>query len=217
MLRDAPPGVEREPSLVGRKCADPITIVAVTASAWLVSSNPFSKKFLEVLGEQSARTAIEFLSWLKHKVIAEIAKLQRECLFVLEIPEDGYTVEFVVASKEAAVLISAIDSVQSAVLSSMALSAKLKHTGLEKLVYEYDLSAKQWVPIYATTRLAGVIANRPSLMALDRINGLSLGVKQRKDHSSCGFLNGCAPPTSPVPQMSRCRSTARTRRDAGEA
>ena len=178
MLRDAPSIVERDASLVGRKSADPMPIVAVIASAWLLTSNPFSKKVLEVLGEQSARTAIEFASWIKNKVISEIAKLQRECLFVLQIPNDSCTVEFVVPSNNTAILIAAIDSVQPAVISSMALAAKLSHTDLEKLVYEYDLAAKQWIPIYAATRLAGVISNRPALMALDRISGLSVGGKQ---------------------------------------
>jgi hypothetical protein len=54
LLRDAPDIVNPKPKRSLRKEIDPIRIFTVLASIWLLASNPFSKKFLERYGEETA-------------------------------------------------------------------------------------------------------------------------------------------------------------------
>ena len=75
LLQERPPEVAPQPALVGRKAADPLTILALSTSLWVLTSNPFTKKFSERLGERAADTAIELSSWLKDRVVAAFSGL----------------------------------------------------------------------------------------------------------------------------------------------
>jgi len=176
MLEGAPDIVTSEAGQVRRKAAEPPPILTLVVSAWLLTRNPFSKKFLEKLGEQSAQSVIDYFSWLKNKLARQIAKLNRKTLIVWDMPYNGCRVEFVIASSELAVLLDAIDSLPSAGNSAVAVVKQMEALGIEKLVYEYDVSVKKWLPLHAATRLAGVVSDRPYLIALDQFRGFSIGV-----------------------------------------
>lgn len=169
MLQCAPEFVDRNPMLVGRKSADPIAILTVLASVWLLVSNPFSKKFLERLGEKSADAAIAFLSWLKNEVLATFARIDsNNPLFELQMPYKGCVVEFFVASREPEILVKATHSVHEAAQHSLNLVDRLEHLGVQKLVYAYDPATQRWLPLYAATRMGGVISDRRALIVLDQ-------------------------------------------------
>jgi hypothetical protein len=167
MLEQAPEFVARDAAEQARKSAEPIPILTVFASIWLLMSNPFSKKFLERFGERSADEAIAFLSWLKDRVFT---KLNRKTLFVLETRYEGCKVEFVISSTNPAILIEATQCVHDAAQSAIVLVDKLKHRGIQKLIYEYHLPTKKWLPLSAATREVGVISNRAALIALDQLD-----------------------------------------------
>jgi hypothetical protein len=170
MLQQAPEFVARDAVLRLRKSAEPIPILTVLASVWLLTSNPFSKKFLERFGEKSGDAAISFLSWLKDRVFTKLAQLNRKTLFVLETAYKGCRVEFVTSSTDPAILIEATRCVHDAAQSAVVLVDKLEHLGIQQLVYEYHLPTKQWLPLHAATRRGGVISNRAALIALDQLD-----------------------------------------------
>jgi len=117
-------------------------ILTVLVSVWLLTSNPFSKKFLERFGEKSADAAIAFLSWLKDWVFTRVAQLNPKTLFVLEAAYKGCKVEFVTSSTDPATLIEATQRVHDAAQSAIALVDKLEHLGIQKLIYEYHQPTK---------------------------------------------------------------------------
>jgi cation transport regulator ChaC len=168
MLEQAPEFVARDAALQGRKSAEPTPILTVLASVWLLISNPFSKKFLERFGEKSGDAAIAFLSWLKDRVFTKVAQLNPKTLFVLETAYKGCRVEFVTSSTDPAILIEATQCVHGAAQSAVALVDKLEHLGVQKLIYEYHLPTRKWLPLHAATRGRGVISDRPALIALDQ-------------------------------------------------
>ena len=169
MLEQAPEFVAHDATLQGRKSAEPIPILTVFASVWLLMNNPFSRKFLERVGDKSGDAAIAFLSWLKDRVFTKLAHLNSKTLFVLETPYKGCTIEFVVASTEPATLIAATQCVHDAVKSATALVDKLEYLGVQELIYEYHQPTKTWLPLHAATRGGGVISNRTALIALDQL------------------------------------------------
>lgn len=168
MLEQAPEFVARDAVLQGRKSAEPIPILTVLVSVWLLVSNPFSKKFLERFGEKSAEAAISFLSWLKDQVFTKVAHLNPKTLFVLETAYKGCRVEFVTSSTEPAILIEATQCVHDAAQSATALVDKLEHLGIERLIYEYHLPTRKWLPLHAATRVRGAISDRAAMIVLDQ-------------------------------------------------
>jgi hypothetical protein len=51
----------------------------------------------------------------------------------------------------------------------------LEHLRVIKLVYEFDLETQDWFPLHAATKYGGVISDRPYLIAIDELAGLSVG------------------------------------------
>ena len=176
MLEQAPEFVARDAALQARKSAEPTPILTVLASLWLLTSNPFSKKFLERLGDESAVAAVAFFSWLKDRVFTKVAQLNPKTLFVLETAYKGCRVEFVTSSTDPAILIEATQSVHNAAQSAIVLVDKLEHLGIQKLIYEFHLPTKKWLPLHAATRGGGVISNRAALIVLDQLYQASLSV-----------------------------------------
>jgi hypothetical protein len=169
LLRDAPPQVARKPTLVGRKAADPLTILAITTSVWVLLSNPFTKKFSERLGERAADSTAELSLWLKDRVIAAFSRLEKEALFEFECIENGCRVEFVVPSRDRLVVQKSVDSVHEAAINALALLTALSRFGPEKLVFRFDPKTLQWWPLYAATRARGVIKDERVLIAAERL------------------------------------------------
>lgn len=169
LLRDAPPQVARQATLVGRKAADPLTILAITTSVWVLLGNPFTKKFSERLGERAADSTADLSSWLKERVIAAFSRLEKEALFEFECVESGCRVEFVVPSRDRLVVEKSVDSVHEAAGNAHALLTALHQFGPEKLVYRFDPKTLRWWPLYAATRARGVIKDERVLIAAERL------------------------------------------------
>lgn len=148
----------------------------IATSLWLLTSNPFSKAFLTRFGERAADQVIDFLGWIKEKVVYTIEQHTNErVLFKFTTPYKGCQAKFVIASKDAELLIRATDSVNEAARSAIALIDRIEHLEPNKLVYEFDLTIKQWLPRHAATKKAGVISDRPALIAVDKYKGFSIG------------------------------------------
>ena len=169
LLRDAPPEVAREPALEARKSADPLTILAITASLGVLVNNPFSKKFAERLGERAADSTAALSSWLNERVVAAFSRLEKEALFEFRCQESGCRVEFVVPSKDRLVVQKSAETVDEAAKSARALLNALSRFGPEKLVYRYDPKTLQWWPLYAATRTRGIIKDARMLIAAERV------------------------------------------------
>lgn len=175
ILDGCPTIVDKKPEITFRKAADPITIIKVVSAVWLLTSNPFSKKFLERFGEKTADEVIKFFEWLRKKVIMQVSKLKnKKVLFEFDVPHKGCRIEFVIASKEINKLNKAVDTVNSAVKRAIKLVDRIQHLEIETLVYEFDLNNEQWYPLHAATRKKGVISERPVLVALERYKGMSI-------------------------------------------
>lgn len=176
LLRDAPDIVNPKPKRSLRKEIDPIRIFTVLASIWLLASNPFSKKFLERYGEETANASIAFFKWLSRRVFGRIQDLgNRRVLFEFLSAYKNCQVEFVVASTDTVILCEASNSIHAAAQSAVRLIDYLEHTSIQKLVYEFDVATHKWLPLHATTKELGVIADRPYLVAIDQMRGLSVG------------------------------------------
>ena len=146
-------------------------------------SNPFSQAFLSKFGEEAAKQVIEFLVWIKGKVVQAVQRHRsKRVLLEFVVENRGCKVEFVIDSKEPEILLPAIDSLQSAGRSALALVDRLAELEPDKLVYEFDRKTGQWLPLHAATRKRGVIVDRPVLIALDRYRSFSIGgsVTQRR-------------------------------------
>lgn len=175
ILENKPELLEDDPDVYFRKAADPISIFTIISTVWLITANPFSKKFLERCGERAADEVIEYLGWIKNQVITKVSQVSKErILFEFEVPYKGCRVEFVIDSKETDKLIKAVDSVNIAAKASVKLIDQLEKYEIESLVYEFDLGSEVWVPRHAATRKIGVISDKPTLIAIDRYNGFSI-------------------------------------------
>jgi hypothetical protein len=183
LLRDAPPQVARQPALVGRKAADPLTILAISTSIWVLLSNPFMKKFSERLGERAADSAVDLATWLKDRVIATFSGLEKEALFEFECIENGCRVEFVVPSRDPLIVQKSVDTVHKAAISAHSLLTALGPFGPEKLVYRFDPKTLEWWPLYAATRARGVIKDERVLIAADRLSSGDESDQSRKSSS----------------------------------
>jgi len=176
LLQNAPGIVNPKTVRSLRKEADPIRIFTVLASIWLLASNPLSKKFLERYGEEAANASIAFFSWLSRSVFGKLRELgDRRVLFEFLANYKGCQVEFVVSSTDTAILCEASNSVHAAAQSAVKCIDYLEHAGLQKLVYEFDIKTSKWLPLHAVTKKFGVISDRPYLIAIDQMHGLSVG------------------------------------------
>jgi hypothetical protein len=168
-----------------RKALDPLSIVTVSVSIWVLSQTPFLKKYQERLGEKAADATLSFLEWLKtHVAIPIFRKAQRRTLLELAAEHHGCLVQFLIDSTDCADVTAALDGVERAAGNAISLLQHLKHLRPQKLVYLYDASARQWFPLHAATRELGVITDRPTLIALEKYRGFSLGGASGKDSTA---------------------------------
>lgn len=176
LLKDAPDIVNPKTARSLRKEADPITVLTIVASIWLLTSNPFSKKFLERYGEEAANGSIAFFTWLSKKVFRKLRELHGErVLFEFLTNYKGCHVEFVTSSKDTVVLCEASEAIHTAAQSAVRLIDYLEYASVQKLVYQFDENTHKWLPLHAATRKHGVISDRPFLVAIDQMKGLSVG------------------------------------------
>lgn len=175
LLKEHPRLLDSVPDHRVRKAADPLTIIEVVASIWLLTSNPFSQAFLKKFGEKAAEEVLEFFGWLKQKVIHTVEyHANKQVLFEFSTSYKGCWVEFVTTTKDRELLIEATDSVNEAALSAVALIDRIEYLEPNKLVYEFDNKTRRWFPLHAATKRAGVITDRPVLVALDRYKAFSI-------------------------------------------
>jgi hypothetical protein len=178
VLESSPDFVAKQPLRSLRKTADPnpLTIISLVVSIGLLLYNPFSKKFLERYGERAADGSIAFFRWLSTKVFAALNELrQKRVLFELVSEYKGCRVQFVTNSNDTAILCDASNSISRAASSAIALIEGAEHLQLQRLIYEFDLKTRKWLPLHATSKKVGVISNRPYLIAIDQMHGLSVG------------------------------------------
>lgn len=178
MLESSPDFVAKQPLRSLRKTADPdpLTIISLIVSIGILLYNPFSKKFLERYGERAADGSIAFFSWLSAKVFAALNDLkQKRVLFELVSEYKGCRVQFVTNSNDTAILCEASNSISRAASSAVALIDGAKHLEFQRLIYEFDLKTRKWLPLHATSKKVGVISDRPYLIAIDQMKGLSVG------------------------------------------
>ncbi|QOY91284.1 hypothetical protein [Paludibaculum fermentans] len=170
LLQERPVEVAARPGVARRKSADSIAILALSTSLWLLASSPFAKKVSERLGDHAADTAFALSSWLRDKVFGAFSRLEKEALFEFECVEGGCRVELIVPSRDRVVLRTAAAKIDEAASSAHSLLIALRPFGPEKLVYRFDPTTLQWWPLYAATRLRGVIKDERVLIVADRLN-----------------------------------------------
>lgn len=178
ILRDAPSFVSREPVEEFRKSAELLRTVNFWVSIILLTSNPFTKKFLERWGDKAADASFEFFKWFGTAVLS-LRKLDR---LVIKTEYKGCAIQFVLAHDESPDVVShQINEIHQATDSACRLVEALEKLAPECVTFSYDLEAQTWFPLYAITRKAGIIADRPRLIAIDKLQGgLSLGGKRAR-------------------------------------
>ena len=176
LLQDSPDIVSKQPFRSLRKTADPFTIISLFVSLGLLLYNPFSKKFLERYGERAADGSIAFFRWLSLKVFARLSELRKKrVLFEFASDYKGCRIQFVVDSNDTAVLCAASNSISEAATSAVSLIDRAEHLQFQRLIYEFDLKTSRWLPLHAMSKKVGVISDRPYLIAIDQMHGLSVG------------------------------------------
>lgn len=178
-LDGAPDFVAAKPVNVFRKAADPLTVVSVFLSAWFLTSNPFSKKFLERHGEAAAELSLSLMRWLREAVCGLVTRLKpRRVLLELRCPFEGCSIDFVIDSKDPTVLSAALDQLAQARDPALSLAHSLRADLPRRIVYAWEANAGKWVPRYATTT-RGVITDQPYLMAIEWKGFSAAGVATR--------------------------------------
>jgi hypothetical protein len=179
VLDTAPSWVLRQPTQDFRKSGEPLRILVISASILLLSSSPFTKKFLERWGEKTADASFEFLKWLRKK----ISSLRVQDRLVIRTGYRGCEIEFVLpAEKNPVIVAEAVDALRSATDSACRLVEALAEFEPTRVTLGYDLPSKKWFPLHSTTLKAGIIADQPRLIAIERLHsgGLSLGGKREQ-------------------------------------
>ncbi len=173
--------VQGSPSLIDknlrqslRKELDPITIVTIFGAGILLK--PFASKLGEKLGEKAGEEVGLAYDWLKRKVFTTFKNLRGRA-FRLQFIYDykGAHVEFVVPSKDEGLVTDAVDNLGQAYIIAIKVIDQLEAAVPDKLVMEYDTEGRVWRPAHLATQKLGVIADRPTLGALDKMQGLSVG------------------------------------------
>jgi hypothetical protein len=137
---------------------------------------PFVSKLGEKLGDKAGAEMSAFYDWLKEHVFSTVKAIRSDRFrfeFVFEY--QGAIVFFEVPTKDEAVLLNAADHLEDAYAIAIGLLNKLAESGPDKLVLEFDLGKRIWRPCYLVTRTLGIISDKPTLGALGKIHGLSVG------------------------------------------
>jgi hypothetical protein len=175
LIANSPELVNKEPRRSIRKELEPITIITIVATAGILLK-PLLAKFGEKIGEKSAEEVSEFYDWLKTKVFKKIKEIENPRFrFEFFFEYESAYVKFVVPSKEELILCEAADNISEATELAIILIDKLQEFEPEKLIFEFNLETRKWNPSYLATKKIGIISDKPTLMALDKMQGLSVG------------------------------------------
>jgi hypothetical protein len=173
MLETAPASVGLGEGIHSRKGVISLAILQISASIWLLSRTPFGTKFQERLGEKAADASVAFLKWISETVSGKLRELTgKETRLVISFRYKDCTVEFVLTGKEGpAATTEAIAALENAANQSLLLVEALQPAIPIRLTYGYNVPAKRWFPIHATTRRQGIITDQPYLIAVENLQG----------------------------------------------
>jgi len=169
LLADAPDVISQKPIRSIRKAAEPIVILGFMASIPVLA---FLGSFGKRLGENAADAVA---SWIARAFARVAASVGRKALLVFYSEYRGCALQFVVDSRETAVLYEASRTVDAAARSAASLIGRLHDQDLVKLVYAFDLSTHRWLPLHAMSTKVGVVCDRPHLIAIEQGMGMSVG------------------------------------------
>lgn len=181
-----------------RKAADPITVLEVFVGAWLLLSNPFSKKVLERLGteagDEAAKSAAEFYAWLKGKLLASVSALSGERRrFVVTTKYRGVRVRYVV-STFAADAASAVDVLRNVGTTTFPVVDSLLPLGPMTVTFVFDPRTGEWVAKHATTSSRGVLCDAPAPFDPKEFKALSISFSEAGDISDDDDDDGALSP-----------------------
>lgn len=179
LIATSPRLVSKKPRRSIRKELDPISILTISVPAAILLKPllaKFGEKFGEKIGEKVATEVSTFYDWLKTKVFKKIKEIENPRFrFEFFFEYESAYVEFVVPSKEEAILCEAADKISEATELAIILIDKLQEFEPQKLIFEFNLETKNWNPSYLATKKVGIISDKPTIMALDKMHGLSVG------------------------------------------
>lgn len=174
-IAEAPPTIDRDVGTSFRKAADPHATVHLLVNLGFLLFNPFSKKFLERLGERAADGVIATWAWVTKSLWRRLQTLKkRRLLLVIETDYKNCRIEFALDNTDEETLARALQSLHLASGSAVALIDQIEHLKPEVLVYEFDTRDSVWKPLHAATRGAGVFASRSIPVDHKRYKGLSI-------------------------------------------
>ncbi|MBI2566065.1 MAG: hypothetical protein HYV63_03380 [Candidatus Schekmanbacteria bacterium] len=172
-LAHTPPELDIRAERHFRKALDPLTIVSLCASVSFflrgvsyVLKTPLAEECQRELGKQ-------LVKWLKEHVFPKLFQKKRT-LFEFVAEHNGCRVQLVTPAEKPGVLAEAADHAMDGIRSAVAMLDAFKHLEFKKLIYEWDENTKRWYPLHAATAKAGVISNRPQLIAMEQMKGFSL-------------------------------------------
>lgn len=139
-----------------------------------------AKKFGEKLVEHSAD---DIFKWVKSAVLKRLSDYQKEVnrttLFLFESYYKGCTIEFVISSFDDLVQVDSVEGIPEAMAASITLVNSFESQQPTRLVFEYDIERKKWIPLYIVTN-RGIYTNRPYLQLIPT-GGLSLSSRSDVD------------------------------------
>ena len=175
-IANAPEFVIKEIDYRFRKTSDPFTTITICIPIWLIIANPFSKKFLEVYAEEAAKKSLEIFKWIIDYIISKVNKIKNERVLIeYESPCRSCHYQFLIDTKNTSKIIKATELLYKAGNNSLYLYQNLQKYDVVKIVYKFDTMNEHWEPIYAVTKKLGIISDKPTLIALDKLPGLSIG------------------------------------------
>lgn len=186
LLDNAPEAVSRIPRRAFRKSAEiPTAILELIvplqylAGAYIALNNPFSTKALEVLGDSAGKKIIEFMAWLRTNVVDAVKQLRgKKKLLQIRFNLDGVWIQFVVAYTDSVSFVKAVDTLPDGFAAAQRLVERMKSLDPHRITFEYDSNLNRWLPLHATTRKRGVICDRPIIIMLSELKGMSIGGTQ---------------------------------------
>ena len=184
LLSEAPPIVSKRVQQEFRKAEDPMTIVTISASIALLLSTPYLKEIQKRFGAATADASLAFLRWVGSSLAAKVRSMaKREVLFELKSEIDGCDLAFLVETSDPLLVSEAMEKVQQAAVAAIKLATCLSAYGPIRITYLYDHVGKKWLPLFAVTKQAGIVTDRPRLIALEGLSGISVaGVLTDRTH-----------------------------------
>lgn len=175
-INESPEFVEKDIDYRYRKAVDPVTTISIAIPIWLIIANPFSKKFLEIYAEEAAKHSIKIIKWIIKSIINKVNQIKNERVLIeYESPCRGCHFQYLIDTKDTNKITKATKLLYQAGYSSIFLYQNLKTYDVQKIIYKFDTDNEQWIPIHAITKKLGIISDKPVLIALDNLPGLSIG------------------------------------------